>query len=455
MTIECPEVADWATWLRRGRPADAPRTAHLRTCTRCQGVLAGLSGDFTLGLDHPPPPGGEAPDLSPGSVLLGKYEVVRVLGAGGMGTVVCARHLGLNTLVALKLIRPELAGDRDLVSRFSREARAAVRLESAHVRRVFDLEQLPSGAPMMVMEYLEGEGLDARVERGPLEVGEAVEWIRQTLEGLAAAHAAGIVHRDLKPGNLFIQSTDSGEVLKILDFGIAKSDHPEIEAGLAQTSHQLVVGSPAYMSPEQLTPGQGVDLRTDLWSLGCTLYTLLLGHPPFEGKDLLEVAWNVRNGALPVLPRSLPPGVRELLGRCLQRQPAARYQSTAELAAALALVEAEALVPRARTGWRWAVAAGALAAVALGGALMPGGPSASPVAEEPLVRALAPEEPPLAAPPATAPEPPAEAPATPQAAEVPAGQRPAPAAAPGRRPRAASHQAPAPDAGDDVFGERI
>ena len=217
-------------------------------------------------------------ELSPvklGEMLAGKYRVERVLGAGGMGVVVLARHVQLDQLVALKFLLAQSLTNPKVVARFEREARAVVKLKSEHVARVLDVGTMEAGAPYIVMEYLEGEDLSQTVERrGPLPVAEAVDYLLQACEALAEAHGMGIVHRDLKPGNLFLtRRVDGKSLVKVLDFGISKLEGGREDLALTQPAE--VVGSPKYMSPEQLRASRLADARSDIWSLGVILYELI------------------------------------------------------------------------------------------------------------------------------------------------------------------------------------
>jgi eukaryotic-like serine/threonine-protein kinase len=272
-----------------------------------------------------------------GDVIDGKFEVEKVLGTGGMGTVVAARHLRLDQRVALKFIHRELARDDEVNRRFLREAKAAARLRSEHVCRVLDVATLSDGTPYIVMEFLEGLDLgDVLRGDGPLPVATAVEYLIQACEAIAEAHAAGIVHRDLKPQNLFLTRRPSGlPLVKVLDFGISKLE----EAGtVAQTATDRVVGSPAYMSPEQLRSARETDARSDIWSLGVVLYELLAGHPPFRGHNLPALALAiVSESSMPIeeTRAGLPADLVAAIGRCLEKDPSARFDSVAELAAAL------------------------------------------------------------------------------------------------------------------------
>src|SRR5882757_1638147 len=229
-----------------------------------------------------------------GDVLAGKYRVEKILGIGGMGMVVAATHLELDQRVALKFMLPSAAEQPETAARFLREARAAGRLNSDHVCRMVDLGRFDSGAPYIVMEYLQGESLAAMLRRhGPLRVSDAVDFILQAVEGLAEAHAHGIVHRDLKPDNLFLHKrNDGGTIVKVLDFGISK-----VSVTGVSTKTGDIMGSPAYMAPEQMESTRGVDHRADVWSLGVVLYQLVVGKAPFTGDTLPLLCLHVVNDA--------------------------------------------------------------------------------------------------------------------------------------------------------------
>ena len=223
-----------------------------------------------------------------GDVLADKYEVQGVLGAGGMGIVVSARHLVLGHRVAVKLMRGAAAIDRTAKERFLREARASLALSSEHVAKVLDAGTLPGGEPFIVMEYLAGRDLaDMLRQNGPLPIPDAVGAVLQACEAIAEAHEVGIVHRDLKPSNLFaVQSMDGVSTIKVLDFGISKmaSALSAHEPGL--TASGSTMGSPGYMSPEQVRSSKDVDGRSDIWALGVILYELITGTNPFVGESL-------------------------------------------------------------------------------------------------------------------------------------------------------------------------
>ncbi|MGO8996688.1 MAG: serine/threonine-protein kinase [Polyangiaceae bacterium] len=274
--------------------------------------------------------------VQPGHVLGGKYRVERVLGMGGMGVVVAARHVELQTRFALKLLRREAAADEESVERFLREARAAVKLKSQHCVRIIDVGKLEGGGPYMVMELLVGKDLGELVaESGARSPPEAVDYILQAIEGIAEAHSLGIIHRDIKPQNLFVtRGVDGMPLVKVLDFGLAKSikSTPEIHA---LTHTKAVMGSPTYMSPEQMRASRQVDSRSDTWSLGVCLYELLTARTPFEGATYPELCSMVLNEPPSPMPSDIPRGLTRVIVRCLQKDPRRRYADVAELALAL------------------------------------------------------------------------------------------------------------------------
>jgi serine/threonine-protein kinase len=282
-----------------------------------------------------------SPPVSPGDVIAGKFRVERVLGSGGMAFVVAARHEELGQLVAIKLLRPDLPEHNVAAARFLREARAAARIQSDHVARVFDVG-MTEGDPYMVMEYLEGADLDEiLLARGKLPIAEAVDHTLEALEAVAHAHALGIVHRDLKPANMFLASRpDGSKRIKVLDFGISKASGLSAPGGkgVVVTSPNAVLGSPAYMSPEQARSSTTVDLRTDLWSIGVILYELISGRHPFNGDTAPRMLASIaRDPPIPLrsLRSDAPEALEQVILRCLTRDLEARYQNAAELAHAL------------------------------------------------------------------------------------------------------------------------
>ena len=274
-------------------------------------------------------------------MLAGKYRVERVLGAGGMGVVVAARHVELDQLVAIKFVREEAIANEDAVQRFLREARAAVKLKSEHVARVLDVGKLESGAPYMVMEFLEGSDLGKILsDRGPLPPDSAADWILQACEAVAEAHAAGIVHRDLKPENLFLASTvGGGQKIKVLDFGVSKAIGGGASGDMSRlTRTRAMLGSPLYMAPEQMRSSRDVDARADVWALGVVLFQLLTQRWPFEAETMPELCLKVVTEPpipLATLRPDAPPGIGAVIERCLEKDLKRRFANAAELASAL------------------------------------------------------------------------------------------------------------------------
>jgi eukaryotic-like serine/threonine-protein kinase len=268
-------------------------------------------------------------------VIAGKYRLDTVLGSGGTGVVYAACHLVHGGRVALKLLRPGLADDARVVTRFLREARAATRIRGEHVVRVHDVDTAESGVPFIVMEHLAGTDLLEHVRwQGPFSAADAAAHLLQACEAVAEAHALGIVHRDLKSSNLFLtRSADGSPCVKVLDFGISKmSDEGAI------TSEASMIGSPAYMAPEQLVSASDVDARSDIWSLGVVLHELCTGTRPFARNAIAQLCMAVLNEE-PELPSAsrddLPPMVDAIVDRCLRKPRGERYADVGELAVAL------------------------------------------------------------------------------------------------------------------------
>jgi len=274
----------------------------------------------------------------PGTVLAGKYRVERILGQGGMGVVVEARHIALDERVALKFLLPEYATHPEASTRFLREARAAVKIKSEHVARVSDVGTLENGAPYMVMEYLQGSDLSNVLEKsGVLPISDAVDYVIQGCEAIAEAHSYGIVHRDVKPANLFLGKRPNGlPIVKVLDFGISKSAENAVE-NLTRTT--AAMGSALYMSPEQMQHTRGVDHRTDIYALGISLYELVAGRQPFYAETLTQLCAEIFTGT-PTPIRLLRPEISEefaqALAKAYERDLASRYQTVAEFVMALA-----------------------------------------------------------------------------------------------------------------------
>jgi serine/threonine protein kinase len=284
----------------------------------------------------------EAPPVS--GLVAGKYEVLRLIGRGGMGSVWEGRHTSLGTRVAIKFIDAEVADSKEAQSRFVTEARAAATLHSKHAIQIFDHGVTDDGRPYMVMELLNGEPLDKRLDRqGRLSLQETARILGQVSRALQRAHEKGIIHRDLKPENIFlVRSPDEDdEVAKVLDFGIAKIKATPGEQGLStSTKTGAVLGTPYYMAPEQARGLRTIDTRADLWSLGVIAYKCVTGVLPFEGVSVGDLLVKICTAAPPtpsLTVPGLPPAFDSWFQRALGREPEQRYQSAQEQADALML----------------------------------------------------------------------------------------------------------------------
>jgi serine/threonine-protein kinase len=271
---------------------------------------------------------------SPGHVIGGKYMLEAPLARGGMGAVWVARHIDLDVPVAIKLMDPRLGASPRDRTRFMREAKALARLRSRNVVTVLDYG-VDNGTPYMVMERLEGEDLWARLRRQrSVSVGEAAKLLDAIANALGLAHAAGIVHRDLKPENIFLARAagEAEEVVKVLDFGIAKDLNPS--PGDEPTRTGVAMGTPQYMSPEQARGSKSIDHRSDLWSLGVILFQALTGQPLFKGTVVLEIFDAVLHGPIPppssIVP-TMPASFDRFFERALARDPNARFQTIHEM----------------------------------------------------------------------------------------------------------------------------
>ncbi|HEX6764225.1 MAG TPA: serine/threonine-protein kinase, partial [Polyangiaceae bacterium] len=278
--------------------------------------------------------------VATGRVVADRYVVGRMLGCGTMGTVRAAFDLDLDKEVAIKFISTDELSHEETVERFRREVRVAARIKSEHVVRVLDVGSLLDGTPFMVMELLEGHGLDAERDlRGVVPVDEAVGYVLPAIEVLAEAHAQGVVHRDIKPANLFLENrVDEPRFVKVLDFGVSKSAVELTSRESAITKTGMIMGSPLYMAPEQLRSTHAADARADIWSLGAILFELVTGFTAHQGDSVAEIcATLLRDPPRPITDfgSELPPGFAEVVMRCLEPDPRRRYSNVAELGAAL------------------------------------------------------------------------------------------------------------------------
>ncbi len=276
--------------------------------------------------------------IQQGDTVVGRYRVGRLLGAGGMGLVFEGEHLELGNEVAIKVVRPQLSRSQHIATRFVHEARSVAGLSSPHIARVFDAGQLPSGEAFLVMERLHGQDLLSRLgQSGPLPYRQAAEIVLQACEAMAAAHASGLIHRDIKPEHLFItESPGSPPFVKLLDFGISKQLGATGAARVTLPGDSI--GSPCYMSPEQMQNPAAVDERTDIWSLGVVLYESLTGTRPFDGDTDGQIQWQVIAESPPALlelGNDIPPRLVEIVDRCLEKDANLRYASMSDLREAL------------------------------------------------------------------------------------------------------------------------
>jgi serine/threonine-protein kinase len=290
----------------------------------------------TLALSH-----GLPPSIREGAVLGGKYRLEQEIGRGAMGTVWSAVHLTLGQRVAIKLIAAEYAQAPEARQRFSIEAKAAARLRSRHVVQIYDDGETPAGTPYIVLEYLEGETLEQRLEREhDLPLNDAVRITRQVARALSRAHAQGIVHRDLKPGNVFLARSEDDEfgwIAKVLDFGIAKVAGQSVAS---TTKTGTLLGTPLFMSPEQARGASSVDARSDLYSLGMVFYNMLTGALAFNGASFADVLIAICTSPLPDLRASapwVPQSVADWFQRACAREPQDRFQSADEMIEGLEL----------------------------------------------------------------------------------------------------------------------
>ena len=292
-----------------------------------------VAGKIDVGATDPP-----EITYAPGFLIGHKYEVVRTLGSGGMATVVAARDTMLDQVVAVKVMHESMASDADHVERFLREGRAAALLKSEHTTRVYDVGRMPSGAPFLVMEYLDGEDLELVSARRPLTVDDVVDYLLQACSAISEAHKTGLVHRDLKPQNLFLAKGADGRTrIKVLDFGLAK-DLERVNSQEQLTTENMILGSPHFMSPEQIRAPNQVDKRTDIWALGATTYHLLAGEPPWSSPTVFGLIARIMAEPPPSIRTKrpdVPHALEALIVRCLERDPSKRFDTVDDLAIGL------------------------------------------------------------------------------------------------------------------------
>jgi formylglycine-generating enzyme required for sulfatase activity/tRNA A-37 threonylcarbamoyl transferase component Bud32 len=354
--------------------------AHLTACPACRQALAAPPGgaESVSGPDTgattaaPPAPGSVGPTTLWPAVPAGltnhlRYEVLQLLGQGGMGTVYKARHKKMDRLVALKVIQARLLDNPKAVERFQREVKAVAKLEHANIVRAYDADEA-GGTHFLVMEFVEGTDLAKYVARkGPLPVAYACHFVRQAALGLQHAHERGLVHRDIKPHNLMLVQP-AAALVKVMDFGLALlAQEGATESGL--TGDNVLMGTADYLAPEQAQDAHRADIRADVYSLGCTLYHLLAGRAPFAGsvtaaaKIMAHATAEMPLAELPAVPAEL----RAVLAKMTAKEPGQRYQTPAEVAAALA-----PFIKKATTAKPAAVAGGGCADTVAETAAAPG-----------------------------------------------------------------------------------
>ncbi len=277
----------------------------------------------------------ENSEIGLGATIAGKYLIESGLGSGGMGTVLRAQAIGLHQTVAIKVMHRELLDVEDATKRFFYEGHATSMLKSPHVLRIYEMGTLPSGTPFMVMELLEGIDLGTMVAaRGPLPLERVLHYLLQATDAIAEAHENGIIHRDIKPRNLFLNKDN---VIKVVDFGLAKTLRPRSDGSApvsARTSPNVLLGSPNYMSPEQLMPNKSVDERTDIYCLGATMYQLLAGEPLFTAANfpaLIKLILTTEPPRVSNRRPDIPPIVDDVIEQCVRKNPDERYRSISAL----------------------------------------------------------------------------------------------------------------------------
>lgn len=292
-----------------------------------------------------------------GQTLIGKYRIDGRLSEGGMGTVYRGTHVMMDKTVAIKVLRPSLAADEKIVARFSREARAASRINHPHALSVTDFGENENGVVFLVMEYLDGQTLkDIIRKEGPMALPRVVGIIEQVGDALNEAHGQGVVHRDLKSDNIMLLSATAGDYAKVLDFGIAKIKEPDGAYDTSLTSPDLVIGTPQYMSPEQCSQAPDIDARSDIYSLGVIIFEMLVGHVPFSGDSPTVIMLKHMQQPPPSLRNErsdVPAAVETVVNRALEKRPEHRYETVRELVEDLTI--AAGMLPATSTGENAAV----------------------------------------------------------------------------------------------------
>jgi serine/threonine-protein kinase len=282
---------------------------------------------------------GSSVEWRPGTVIAEKYCVRGVIGSGGVGDVIKARHTELDEPVALKILKPRWLAVPQVVARFLQEGRAAAKLKGEHVTRIYDVGRTEGGLPFLVMEYLEGEDLSAVITRGSVPISDAVDWIIESCDALGEAHSMGIIHRDVKPQNLFLVRRHGLRRIKLLDFGISRLPTQAGDQARVEQAPPSVIGTPAYMSPEQVRGEDEIEPRADIWALGVVLYELLTGRLPFYADTFPALTAKILaeppERSLSSLRPSAPEALEAVVDRCLRKDPQERFADVAELVLAL------------------------------------------------------------------------------------------------------------------------
>src|SRR5271170_314165 len=319
-------------------PSFLLRGAPVKSCPKCNSTYP---TQFTV-CPHDASTLLEVNELSDGAVIRGKYKIIQKIGEGGMGAVYKALHVKFNEICALKIVLPFHLQDPTFIQRFNAEAMLMRKLDHPHALRINDVDETEDGRPFFVMEFVEGEGLDALLARGPLSATRAIGITIQACEALAAAHRLGVIHRDIKPANLMLARTaDGSDCVKVLDFGIAKvKAGSPLRDGASLTQTGALVGTPAYMSPEQCQGVHGDQLTesSDLYSLGVVLYQMLTGSVPFKADTAVGMLMAHLQQSPPD-PRAMRPEVPEplvrVVFRALEKDPANRFATADEMREAL------------------------------------------------------------------------------------------------------------------------